>query len=104
MFVLQLNDMRSSNVEIVSSVARAETAEELTAMMERESVEPYRSEDDRWYKCYREGGPLEWFNPPFSMDVHIVDVGDEEEWAESARVDFQNRVMIIPEAKFLSDI
>ena len=60
---LMLSDMRSPQVEILSVAARADTAEELTEMLEAESVEYYL--DGQWGKRYRKGGPLEWFNPPF---------------------------------------
>ena len=46
MFVLQLNDMRASNVENLSPVARAETSEELQRFLDNEKVEYYN--DDRW--------------------------------------------------------
>ncbi|MCK5020063.1 MAG: hypothetical protein KAS32_23620 [Candidatus Peribacteraceae bacterium] len=95
MFVLQLNDMRSPNVENMSPVARAETAEELIKFAEGEVAEkPYR--DDNWYKQYLKDGPLEWFNPPFSSDRNIIDVGTADDWAEKARSQFEENIMILP--------
>ena len=82
MWVLQLNDMRASQIEIVHPVARAETREALQAFMDRERVEPYN--DERWGKSFRQGGPLEWCNPPFSGDRAIVHVGSREEAAQRA--------------------
>jgi|GEM_PF-6461694 len=96
MFILQLNDMRSSNIENLCPVARAETAQELERFMEDEIVEAYR--DGGWGKQYREGGPLEWYNPPYSFDQNIVDVGSADEWAANARREFEERIMAIPVA------
>ena len=62
MFVLVLNAM-TANAEQGSPVCRAETAEELLAFLEAETVEPYQ--DGQWGKTYRQGGPLEWYNPPW---------------------------------------
>jgi hypothetical protein len=62
MYVLVLNDMRSSNIEHLTPVACAESYAELEALLSRERVEPYS--DGRWGKSFRAGGPLEWRNPP----------------------------------------
>lgn len=82
-FVLVLNDMRSPKIEIVRPAVRADTPEELVAFMERERVEPYREPtgylDGTWYKVFRKGGPLEWFNPPFgdTQAIYLVDAESE---------------------------
>lgn len=96
MWVLFLNDMRSSNIENLSPVGRANTKEELIAYLAREKVEPYR--DDRWGKTYRQGGPLEWYNPPYVSEerLHFQNAGHEDEWAANARRDYQARVMSLP--------
>lgn len=60
MWLLYLNDMRSSNVENVNLVANAETEEEIKSFLERERVEHYV--DGQWGKCFRKDGPLEWYN------------------------------------------
>ena len=62
MWILRLNDMRSPRIEIMSNAARAESLKDLQALVERETVQPYRG-DDGWGKAFRKGGPLEWFNP-----------------------------------------
>lgn len=79
MFVLLLNDMRSAKVEMVAPVARSESRDELMAFMSRHTVEPYR--DGRWYKTFRQGSILEWFN---TMDCfgRIEDMGTENDWIE----------------------
>ncbi len=89
MWVLMLNDMRSSKAEILEAVAKAETKEQLEAFIERERVEPYSDpiENPRedtayaafpksWGKTFRKGGPLEWYNPPFRsyIERHFIDV------------------------------
>lgn len=61
MFLLRLNPM-TANAERNNVVARAETVEALIAFVESERVEFYR--DGGYGKCFRQGGPLEWYNPP----------------------------------------
>lgn len=96
MWVLLLNDMRSSKIEILTPVARAETKEALLAFLEREKVEGYR--DGPWGKSYRKDGPLEWCNPPWMHmeDSHFQDVGTEEKWAQKARLRFREQVTNLP--------
>jgi hypothetical protein len=93
MYVLQLNDMRASNIENVQPRFRADTPEELEAFMQAEKVEPYR--EDNWAKIFRKDGPLEWCNLPFNFDQHIIDVGNADEWAENARRQYDEQVMSI---------
>jgi hypothetical protein len=76
MWILLLNDMRMPHVETLVPVAKAETKEVLEAYLAREKVEPYQ--DGQWGKTYRQGGPLEWYNPPSDIDRAIVDVRDKE--------------------------
>lgn len=69
-WVLYLNDMRDSHVEELRPVLRANSREELEAVILREKVEFYREPgwgpygETVWGKCFRKDGPLEWFNPP----------------------------------------
>lgn len=97
MFVLCLNDMRSSNIENLQPIVRAETKAQLEEFLRRETVDPYR--DGQWGKSYRAGGgPLEWFNPPWASDshLHFQDVGTEDDWARDARISYQNEIGGIP--------
>jgi len=94
MFILKLNDMRSSNIENLTFIVRAETREELEQFLERETVEYYP--DDGWGRQYRKGGPLEWCNPLSSCDNNIVNVGNADEWAANARRQFEEEVMSLP--------
>ena len=96
-WILLLNDMRSSNIEILVPVARAENRSDLEALLTREKVTPYRT-DDRWCKSFRQGGPLEWFNAPFSFDdgQTFVNVGTREDWMIRAGEDWDRKVMSIP--------
>jgi len=98
MWVLELNDMRSSNIEKVEAVAKAQSPEELEALLDRESVDPYR--DGTWNKKFRQGGPLEWYNPPWGFSSPFVYVGTEDEWAEQARKRYQELVGAIPSANW----
>jgi hypothetical protein len=99
MWILRLNDMRSSNVEILSPAARASTKEDLVAFLKTEKVEGYR--DGQWGKGFRAGGPLEWFNQPFlphDEHLHFVDV-DRWRSAELAAIDATiARLQSLPEA------
>ena len=95
MFVLILNDMRSSQIEIVNPRFRADTREELQQFLDREKVEKYTT-DNHWGKSYRQGGPLEWYNEPFSMDEYIVDMGTADSWAESARASYTAQITNLP--------
>lgn len=99
MWILQLNDMRSEDLSKMTPIARAETKEELEEFVKREMVEPYQTVGyGDFTKCFKEGGLLEWFNPPVEQIAQpYVNVSDEETWAERARVDFRERVLSIPE-------
>jgi hypothetical protein len=112
MFILQLNDMRGP-FEKLTPIARATTAEDLFAIMDREKVDFYNdlgkpdhlsgAGNGTWHKAFKRGGPLEWFNPPIG-EVHandlpyIMNIGTEDEWADMARRDYRERVMSLPEA------
>ena len=96
MFMLQMNDMRASSVENLTGVARAETGEELQRLLDTEGVASYP--DGPWNKSYRKGGPLEWYNPPFSLAAGIVNVGSADKWAANARTKFEEQIMVLPTA------
>lgn len=62
---LLLNDMRSGHIEDLQPVAFASTRETLEELIRRETVPAYQTEDWKvWFKTFRQGGPLEWFNRP----------------------------------------
>lgn len=61
-YVLVLNDMRSSQIETECPVAWSPTRESLVRLLETEKVAGYN--DGHWGKSFRAGGPLEWMNPP----------------------------------------
>lgn len=96
MWVLCLNDMRASQIEILSPVVRGETREALEAFLQSEKVEPYR--DGNWGKGYRQGGPLEWFNAPWDFEAnrHFVNVGTSEDAARRAAEVWHMQVMPLP--------
>jgi len=105
MWVLFLNHMRDAKIEMLQPVARAETKEELKAFIDRERCEPYQDEPSppyniAWVHNFKQGGPLEWHNPPYEHmeDEHFVYVGSLEEWLEGATINYNERVMSIPEA------
>lgn len=73
-----MNDMRASNIENLQPVCKAPTRQALDDLLTRERVENYR--DGNWGKNFRQGGPLEWCNPPWAHDdhLHFVEVNVEE--------------------------
>ena len=87
-------DPKTSQVETMDAIARAETKEELEQFMENEKVDSYK--DGQWVKAFRRGGPLEWYNPPWRCDRTIIDVGGADEWVARARRSFEEQVMIVP--------
>lgn len=97
MFVLVLNDMRFAQVEQTIGVVRAESSEEILKFLERERVESYREE--RWWKSFRKGGPLEWFNPPYDHELPrmILNVGTLEDWMHKAADRYRDEVLGLPE-------
>ena len=99
-WVLCLNRMTNGNIEILEPVARADSKNQLVEYLAIERVEPYIT-DNRWRKTYRQGGPLEWHNPPFELDehLHFRDVGSADEWAAAAREKFEKIIMSLPEAR-----
>ena len=94
MFVLMLNDMRSSNIEITSPVLKGSSKKSIITYLERERVPAYR--DGRWYKTFRQGSMLEWCNQP--DDRSFVDVGTRETWAARAAAQFDQQINGLPEA------
>ncbi len=62
-YVLLLNDMRAANIENGTAVYWCRTPEPLVQLLESEKVDPWQ--DGGWNKAFRQGGPLEWFNPPW---------------------------------------
>jgi hypothetical protein len=64
-FGLVLNPMRG-RMEEQRLIAVSDSKPELERLLTEERVENYR--DENWSKCYRSGGPLEWFNPPTFPD------------------------------------
>lgn len=114
MWVLLLNDMRSSKIEILEPVYRAETKEALKAFVESQKVPGYKTPMERFAdgpkgigsekvihnfsKGFKQGGPLEWFNAPldFNEAEYYVDVGTEENLGQAELEYFKNNVLTIP--------
>jgi len=99
-FVLLLNDMRAPKVEYVEPVARASSRAALEAFLERERVPHYR--DGRWGKSFRQGGPLEWFNPAYRGDG-VVEVMSPEEAGRRAEAEARAQLDAIPLVESLSE-
>ncbi len=96
MWILFMNDMRSAKIEYIEAVARSETKEGLLSFMEGEKVETYR--DGNWSKSYKQGGSLEWKNPPFDFehDNTFLDLGTRDEFikrsADRAAMEWDGKV------------
>ena len=89
MYTLMLNKMASGWSEELTPVAKAETVEELIHFVASERVPDYHDPIENplpdtpgcqhpkyWHKCFRKGGPLEWFNPPSDYNVNRHYVAD----------------------------
>lgn len=97
MWILQLNDMRSPQIEIMTAVCKAETKEDLEALIEVEKVEFYR--DGNWGKNYKKGSILEWFNPPGSIYRHFINFGTESQHQANAATHYHSTLDQIPTAE-----
>lgn len=81
-YALVLNMMRD-RMERADVVAIASGVDELKAFEAGERVAPYSDQGtsgfdgfgQTFHKVYRQGGPLEWYNPPPSMDSADSDFG-----------------------------
>jgi hypothetical protein len=67
-FVLYLNDMRSSNIEIVRPVLKSQSREAIEKLLEESRAPEPWSDEGRWRKVFRKGSRLEWYNPPDLSD------------------------------------
>lgn len=126
-WVLRLNDMRSSNIEILTAVLRAKTKGELVEFVESQRVAEYHEPQEvpqtmaarmarpsqvrgPWQKCFRKGGPLEWYNAPYRSDedlhffaVEALDAIIErqiahvrEQMTKQLTDDYQKRILDVP--------
>ncbi len=59
----------------------------LVKFYEDEIVESY--DDDRFRKVFRKGGPLEWYNPLWTLEsIDSFGHGLREEWIDSTNIDY----------------
>jgi len=103
MWILILNPI-TDQAEISIPVARAETKEQLIALLEKEKVEPYKkavynsfcNKNDYIYtKYFKEGSLFEDFNPP-ANDACFVNVGTLDDWIQKTVEKWNNTIMSIP--------
>ncbi|MCK5020622.1 MAG: hypothetical protein KAS32_26620 [Candidatus Peribacteraceae bacterium] len=66
----------------------------MTKYVESEKVEPYQ--DGQWRKCFRQGGPLEWYNDPWNANESFVFAGTRDEWANKAAESWDNQIGALP--------
>ena len=79
-YKLLLNPM-SANFEKINMVAIAYDKQHLIDWYESLKVEPY--EDENWYKVFKRGSKLEWYNP-----IEYSDYGGiQEEWTTQEAID-----------------
>lgn len=95
-WLLRLNDMRASQIEILTTVAVASTREALQAFMAAEAITPWS--DGQWGKSFRAGGPLEWYNPPWGWDDDraFVNIGTREDAMAHAAANYDAYVNSAP--------
>lgn len=118
MWVLMLNDMRNSKIEILTTVIRSETKEALKEFVNSQKVDSYIDAAEHithhttgflagttdhkgsysYHKSFKKGGILEWYNPPYDCDEHkhYVNVGTEQDWIEEAKKNYATCVLSIP--------
>lgn len=59
----------------------------LVKFYDGEITEPYS--DDRFRKVFKKGGPLEWYNPLWTLEgVDSFGHGLREEWIDSTNIDY----------------
>ena len=59
----------------------------LIKFYEGEIVESYN--DDRFRKVFKKGGPLEWYNPLWTLEgIDSFGHGLREEWIDSTNIDY----------------
>lgn len=76
-FLLILNDMRSVHIETPTIVVAADREEDLEQFMEDCQADAWPYRDGHWSKVFKQGSPLEWFNPPCEHFGHgIVPVAE----------------------------
>jgi len=122
MFALYLNDMRAAHSEDMVLVAVSDDKLKLLTFVTGEQVPSYvdagehtivhdtdfvaanaggpvheRVPTYRWGKCFRKGGPLEWFNgKPGPVESWFTEILDEETYVtratEAARQQYRNHV------------
>lgn len=97
MFVLRLNDMRASQIEILSDVCISDNKKDLTEFIKKEKTKPYQEENgDRvWSKSFKKEGPLEWYNLPID-DSCYLEIATEDAFVEAKRKEYQNFINSIP--------
>ncbi len=94
MYLLKLNDMRSPQVEIMQPIGIFESLDQIHRFLHAEEVSAYK--DGQWNKRYRQGGPLEWFNPPIFMEESFEEFPSEEEFISKQRQRYRDYISGIP--------
>lgn len=92
MWMLRLNDMRSSNIENLQNICVAESKEELESFLKNQEAESYNDTGSNsihgssytYQKSYKKGGPLEWYNKPyeFQIDKHVFSLDQYREYCK----------------------
>lgn len=88
MWILNLNDMRSSNIETQTTVARADTMEDLQDFLKSQETEPYI--EGRWQKFFKKGSLLEWFNKPFKGEPTFIILRTKEDFLQECEREFDD--------------
>ena len=78
MWLLRLNNMYSSNIEILENVVVSETRDGLDEFIKNELADEVYRANDGYMKSFKEGSILYDYNPP-SFGEHWVYLGTEED-------------------------
>ncbi len=107
MYALYLNMMRD-RAERMDLLAISEDLKRLQDYVRGEQVEPYQDVsssgfgdgNQTFYKAFRQGGPLEWYNPPSGLNLEdgnsftggIRKIPNRQEYMEQAGRDWDRFV------------
>jgi hypothetical protein len=90
-YKLVLNRMTSAKIEYGDIVLLSDDKERLISYYESQKCEPYR--DANWSKSFKQGSPLEWYNPVYNIPTidECFGHGIYEQWID---IDiFENEVV-----------
>lgn len=94
MFLLRMNDMRSTKSEIMTNVLASDSTDKIRDFVNMEVAEA-RYQDGQWDKVYRKGGPLEWYNDIGMQIIPILSLEDNIAAVTRSYNEFMRNIMHI---------